>query len=251
MAPLQTSARRENALLLLGCFNPSLVSFDGTSHLHRSSSVASPSGDSSSPRRSEGHRHFRFGRLRSPAFAPPLQSQPTQWKRQFLNFFGCPGSTAPPLPGLSRRVASRRLRKLTTPSARASRSRKPAPRSSSRSLGRSPKSYHLSRRILRLQRGCRPWPLDQQRAHRRGGLHNFLLQAGPAGPIPPPVHVGRHAMTFRARSEGLRGVRRLLLAPEAARNARKPEHKKAAIARGSREGWFGAGAPGGFRTVPG
>ena len=48
--------------------------------------------------------------------------QPTQWKRQFLNFFGCPGSTAPPLPGLSRRVASRRLRKLTAPSARASQS---------------------------------------------------------------------------------------------------------------------------------
>jgi hypothetical protein len=122
MAPLQASARRENALLLLGCFNPSLVSFDGTSHLHRSSSVTSPSRDSSSPRRSEGHRHFRLRRLRSPASAPYLQPQPTQWKRQFLNFFGCPGSAAPPLPGLSRRVASRRLRKLTAPSARASQS---------------------------------------------------------------------------------------------------------------------------------
>jgi len=77
---------------------------------------------SSHARRSERHRRFRFGRLRSPAFAPLLQPQPTQWKRQFLNFFGCPGSAAPPLPGLSRRVASRRLRKLTAPSARASQS---------------------------------------------------------------------------------------------------------------------------------
>jgi hypothetical protein len=94
-------------------------------------------------RGSEGHRRFRCYHLRSPATDPLLPQQPTQWKRQFLNFFGCPGSAAPPLPGLSRRVASRRLRKLTTPSARASRSRKPAPRSSSRSLGRSSKSYHL------------------------------------------------------------------------------------------------------------
>ena len=39
MAPLQAPVRRENALTLLDRFNPSLVSFDGTSHLHRSSSV--------------------------------------------------------------------------------------------------------------------------------------------------------------------------------------------------------------------
>jgi len=51
---------------------------------------------------------------------------PTQWKRQFLNFFGCPGAAAPSLPGLSRRVASRRPRKLTAPAALAFRSRKSA-----------------------------------------------------------------------------------------------------------------------------
>jgi hypothetical protein len=76
---------------------------------------------------SEEHRRFRLGPLRSPASDPCLPPQPTQWKRQFLNFFGCPGSAAPPLAGFSRRIASRRLRKLTTSSARASRSRKPAP----------------------------------------------------------------------------------------------------------------------------
>jgi hypothetical protein len=70
----------------------------------------------------------------------------TQWKRQFLNFFGCPGAAAPSLPGLSRRVASRRPRKLTAPSARAFRSRKSAlpllPLLELPLLARSPKSYH-------------------------------------------------------------------------------------------------------------
>lgn len=46
MAPLQTVARRENAPRPLDRFDPSLLSFDGTSHLHCSSSAALPLGSS-------------------------------------------------------------------------------------------------------------------------------------------------------------------------------------------------------------
>ena len=146
-------------------------------------------------RSSEGHRRFQGNHLRSRATDTPLPQQPTQWKRQFLNFFGCPGSTAPPLPGLSRRVASRRLRKLTTPSARASRSRKPAPRSSSRSLGRSPKSYHVLRGLL-LQEA------DPKSPQEPGAP--LCLQSCPWSPR-PPRHSERLPGHHRHGSGGLRG----------------------------------------------
>jgi len=118
-----TSSRTGRLVRRLPLRSPSgssLACFDGTSHLHCLSVDPRSSRYRSIPalRRTSPTVPRRFG---APRF------RPTQWKRQFLNFFICPGAPASgPLAGsVAAAVASRRPGKLTTPSAPRLRSRKP------------------------------------------------------------------------------------------------------------------------------
>jgi hypothetical protein len=95
-----------------------LLSFDGTSHLHCSSSLLAHS--PSHPGASDSTINLTAARfLRTPR-ALRRYPRPTQWKRQFLNFFGCPGAATIPLSEASVAVASRRPLEPTTSAARAS-----------------------------------------------------------------------------------------------------------------------------------